>query len=100
MNLDPQLSKSAAQLSSGSLLTPAAASIQATDDPPTSAVPAANPALAAGPPPDDTPTLPAVPEMVPPDIPGTAVSSAMCIWAEDVDIPVDIARQALCACQL
>jgi len=43
----------------------------------------------------DTPMLPAVPLLVPPDFPDTAVSSATCLWAEDVDIPVDIARQAI-----
>jgi len=71
MDLDPQQSKSAAQVSSGSLLTPAAASMQATDDPSTSAVPAtvADPALAAGPQPADTPMLPAVPLLVPLDLP-------------------------------
>ena len=53
------------------------------------------PALAAEPPPDDTPMLPAMPLLVPPDFPDTAVSSAMCLWAEDVDVPVDIARQAI-----
>ncbi len=65
--------------------------------PSTSAVPtaAADPALAAEPPPDDTPMLPAVPLLVPPDFPDTAVSSAMCLWAEDVDRYVDIARQAI-----
>jgi len=101
LDLDPQQSKSAAQVSS--LLTPAAASMQATDGPSTSAVPAtvADPALAAGPTPADTPMLPAEPLLVPPDFPDTAVSSAhmlssaMCIWAEDVDIPVDVARQAI-----
>ena len=61
------------------------------------AVPAAvaDPTLAAGPKPADTPLLPAVPLSVPPGFPGPAVSSAMCLWAEDVDIPVDIARQAV-----
>ncbi len=39
--------------------------------------------------------LPAVPLSVPPEFPDTAVSSAMCLWAEDVDLPVDIARQAV-----
>ncbi len=96
MDLDPQ-QRAAAQVSSGSLLTPATAFMQATDGPSTSAVPtlAADPALAAKPPPDDTPMLPAVPLLVPPDFPDTAVSSAMCLWAEDVDVPVDIARQAI-----
>ena len=58
--------KSAAQVSSGSLLTPAAVSMQAKDGPSTSAVPAAvaDPALAAGPPPADTPMLLAVPLLV------------------------------------
>jgi len=41
MDLDLQQSKYAAQVSSGSLLTLAAASMQATDSPSTSAVPAA-----------------------------------------------------------
>ncbi len=102
MDLDPQQSKSVAQVSCGSLLSPAAAaaaSMQATDGSSTSAVPAAvaDPALAAGPAPADTPMLPAaaMPLSVPPDFPDTAVSSAMCLWAEDVDIPVDIARQAV-----
>jgi len=96
MDLDPQ-QRAAAQVSSGSLLTPATAPMQAADGPSTSAVPtlAADPALAAEPPPDDTPMLPAVPLLVPPDFPDTAVSSAMCLWAEDVDVPVDIARQAI-----
>ena len=49
---------------------------------------------AAGPTPADTPMLPAMPLLVPPDFPDTAVSSAMCLWAEDVDNSVDIARQA------
>jgi len=94
---DPQQSKSVAQVSSGSLLPPAAASMEATDGPSTSAVPAAmaDHILAAGPTPADTPMLPAVPLSVPPDFPDTAVSSAMCSCAEDVDIPVDIARQAV-----
>ena len=39
--------------------------------------------------------LPAVLLLVPPDLPHTAVSSAICLWAEDIDIPVDIARQAV-----
>ncbi|DBA69815.1 TPA: hypothetical protein ACH3X2_012534 [Trebouxia sp. C0005] len=71
--------------------------MQATNGPSTSAVPAtvADPALASGPMPADTPMLPAVPLLVPLDLPDTAVSSAMCLWAEDVDIPVDIARQAV-----
>ena len=49
MDLDPQQSKSAAQVSSGSLLIPATASMQATEGPSTSTVPAAvaDPALAA-----------------------------------------------------
>ena len=96
MDLDPQ-SKSVAQVSSGSLLPPAAASMEATDGPSTSDVPAAvaDPTLAAGPTPADTPMLPAAPLSVTPDFPDTAVSSAMCLWAEDVDIPVDIARQAV-----
>ena len=96
MDLDPQ-QRVAAQVSSGSLLTPATAPMQATDGPSTSAVPtlAADPALAAEPLPGDTPMLPAVPLLVPPDFLDTAVSSAMCLWAEDVDIPVDIARQAI-----
>ena len=96
MDLYPQ-QRAVAQVSSGSLLTPATAPMQATDGPSTSAVPtlAADPALAAEPPPDDTPMLPAVPLLVPPDFPDTAVSSAMCLWAEDVDVPVDIARQAI-----
>jgi len=97
MDLDPQQSKSVAQVSSGSLLPPAAASMEATDGPSTSAVPlaVADPTLAAGPTLADTPMLPAVPLSVPSDFPDTAVSSAMCLWAEDVDIPVDIARQAV-----
>ena len=96
MDLDPQ-QRAADQVSSGSLLTPATAPMRATDGPSTSIVPtlAADPALAAEPPPDDTPMLPAVPLLVPPDFPDTAVSSAMCLWAEDVDVPVDIARQAI-----
>ena len=96
MDLDPQ-SKSVAQVSSGSLLPPAAASMEVTDGPSTSDVPAAvaDPTLAAGPTPADTPMLPAAPLSVTPDFPDTAVSSAMCLWAEDVDIPVDIARQAV-----
>ena len=49
---------------------------------------------AAGATPADTPMLPAMPLLVPPDFPDTAVSSAMCLWAEDVDNSVDIARQA------
>ncbi len=71
--------------------------MQATDGPSTSAVPAtvADPALAAGFMPADTPMLPAEPLLVPPDFPDTAVSSAMCLWAEDVDIRVDITRQAI-----
>jgi hypothetical protein len=71
--------------------------MEATDGPSTSAVPAAvaDPTLAAGPSLADTPMLPAVPLSVPPDFHDTAVSSAMCLWAEDVDIPVDIARQAV-----
>ncbi|DBA66565.1 TPA: hypothetical protein ACH3X2_002281 [Trebouxia sp. C0005] len=97
MDLDPQQSKSAAQFSPGSLPTPVAVSMQATNGPSTSAVPAtvADPALASGPMPADTPMLPAVPLLVPLDLLDTAVSSAMCLWAEDVDIPVDIARQAV-----
>ena len=61
------------------------------------AVPAAvaDPTLAAGPKAADTPLLPAVPLSVHPGFPDTAVSSAMCLWAEDVDIPADIARQAV-----
>ncbi len=51
--------------------------------------------LAAGPTPADTPMLPGVPLSVPPDFPDTAVSSAMCLWAEDDDIPDGIARQAV-----
>ena len=49
MDLDPQQSKSVAQVSSASLLPPAAASTEATDGPSTSAVPAAvaDPILAA-----------------------------------------------------
>ena len=49
LDLNPQQPRSAAQVSSGSLLTPAAASMQATDGPATSAVPAtvADQALAA-----------------------------------------------------
>ena len=95
--LHPQQSKSAAQVSSGSLLTPAAASMQSTEGPSTPAVPAAvaDPALAAGPTPADTPMLPAEPLLMPPDFPDPAVSSAMCLWAEDVDIPVAVARQAI-----
>ena len=71
--------------------------MEATDSPSTSAVPAAvaDPTLTAGPTPPDTPTLPVVPLSVPPDFPDTAVSSAMCLWAEDVAMPVDIARQAV-----
>ncbi|KAL0019350.1 hypothetical protein WJX77_012466 [Trebouxia sp. C0004] len=67
MDLDPQQSKSAAQASSGSLLTLAEASMQAIDGPSTSDVPAsvADPALAAGPPPADTPMLPAMPWLLP-----------------------------------
>jgi len=97
MDPDPQQSKYVAQVSSSSLLTPAAASMDATDGPSTSAVSAAvaDPTFAAGPTPADTPMLPAVPLSVPPDFPDTAVSSAMYLWAEDVDIPVDIARQAV-----
>ncbi|DBA97740.1 TPA: hypothetical protein ACH3X3_012620 [Trebouxia sp. C0006] len=81
----------------GSLLPPAAASMEATDGPSTSAVPAAvaDHILAVGPTPADTPMLPVVPLSVAPDFPDTAVSSAMCLCAEDVDIPVDIARQAV-----
>ena len=96
MDLDPQ-QRAAAQVSSGSLLTPATAPMQATEGPSTSAVPtlSAEPALAAEPPPDDTPMLPAVPLLVPPDFLDTAVSSAMCLWAEVVDVPVDTARQAI-----
>ena len=30
-----------------------------------------------------------------PEFPDTAVSSAMCLWAEYVDKPVDVARQAI-----
>jgi len=41
-----------------------------------------------------TPPLP-LSLRLPPDVPDTAVSSAMCLWAEDVDVPVDIARQAI-----
>ena len=79
------------------MVTPAAASMQATDGPSPSAVPAtvADPALAAEPTRADTPMLPAEPLLVPRDIPDTAVSSAMCLWAQDVDIPVDVARQAI-----
>ena len=78
MDLDPR-QRAAAQVSSGSLLTPATAPMQPTDGPSTSAVPtlAADPALAAEPPPDDTPMLPAVPLLVPPDFPDNAVSSAI-----------------------
>ncbi|DBA89966.1 TPA: hypothetical protein ACH3X2_004386 [Trebouxia sp. C0005] len=93
----PKQSKCAAQISLGSLPAPAAVSMQATDGPSTSAVPATvtDPALGSGPTPADTPMLPAAPMLVPPDLPDTAMSSAMCLWAEDVDIPVDIARQAV-----
>ncbi len=70
--------------------------MEATDEPSTSAVPAvADPTLAAGPTLADIPKLPAVPLLVPPDFPDPAVSSAMCFWAENVDEPVDIARQAV-----
>ncbi len=95
-SVDPQ-QRAAAQVSSSSQLTLAAAPMQTTDGPSTSAVPtaAANPAFATDPLLDDTPMLSAVPLSVPPDFLETAVSSAMCSWAEDVDIPVDIARQAI-----
>ena len=95
--LHPQQSKSAAQVSSGSLLTPSAASMQATESPSTLAVPAAvaDPAVAAGPTPTDTPMLPTEPLLMPPEFPDPAVSSAMCLWAEDVDIPVAVARQPI-----
>ena len=80
MDLDPQQSKSVAQVNSGALLPPAAACMKATDGPSTSAVPAAvaDPTFAAGPTPADTPMLPVVPLSVPPEYPDTAVSSAMC----------------------
>ena len=91
--LSLQKKKKKKKVSSGSLLPPAAASVEATDGPSTSDVPAAvaDPTLAAGPTPADTPMLPAAPLSVTPDFPDTAVSSVMCFWAEDVDIPVDIA---------
>ena len=41
----------------------------------------------------DAPMLPALP--LPPDFHDTTVSSAMCLWAEEVEISVDIARQAV-----
>ncbi len=52
--------------------------MQATIGLSTSLVPAAvaDPVFAAGPTPDDTPTLPAVPLLVPPVSPHTALSSA------------------------
>ena len=37
--------------------------------------------------------------LVPPDFSDTALSSAMCLWTKDVDIPVDIARQAILCVQ-
>ncbi len=82
MDLDPQQSKSAAQVSSGSLLTPAKAFMQATDSPSTSAVPAAvaDPALAAGPTLAETPMLPAESLPEPPDFPDAAVSPEMCVF--------------------
>ncbi|DBA67627.1 TPA: hypothetical protein ACH3X2_001364 [Trebouxia sp. C0005] len=97
MDLDLQHSKSAAQGSSSSLPALVAISMQAADGASTSAVPAAvaDPALVSGPTPADTPMLPAVPLLVSPDLPDTAASSAMCLWAEDVDIPVDIVKQAV-----
>jgi hypothetical protein len=39
--------------------------------------------------------LPAEPLVMQPDIPDTAVSSAMCSKTERVDIPVDVVRQAI-----
>jgi len=53
----------------------------------------ADPALAAGPPPA-APMLLAVPFLATPDFPDIAVSTAMCLWAADIDTPVDVAKQA------
>ena len=101
MSLDPQ--QASDQVSSDSLPTSAATPgacptpMQTTAGPSPSAAVASAADAAPAPEPQlvDAPMLPALPLPLPPDFPDTTVSSAMCLWAEEVDISVDIARQAV-----
>ena len=97
MSLDPPTE--AHQVSSDSLPNLAAAPMQTAPGPSSSAATVAtataNTALAAEPQPADVPMPPALPLPLPPDFPDSAVSSAMCLWAEEMEIPVDVARQAV-----
>ena len=101
MSLDPQ--QEANQVSSNSLPTSVETiegcptPMQATASPLTSATAAAatDAAPATEPQLVDAPMPPALPLPLPLDFPDTAVSSAMCLWAEELEISIDIARQAV-----
>ena len=95
IDLDPQQSKSAAQVSSGVLLTVAAAFMQAEDRPLklSCACSGGRPRPCCRTPACCTHLL-AVPFLATPDFRDTAVSTAMCLWAADIDTPVDVAKQA------
>ena len=101
MSLDPQ--QGSDQVSSDSLpasvATPEACPtpMQVTASPSASAAVASAAHAAPAPEPQlvDAPMLPALPLPLPADFPDTTVSSAMCLWAEEVDIAIDIARQAV-----